>query len=150
MGALRLAAASSRRTRLVRLALGVTLLGVLGAAFSQLSSQAAMVQSGGSMRLGDSLQAPAGSSGGVAAAAQATNEPAAATAAGQQQQQQPGTQQRHVRPPELDQAPKSGMLGLAAAQAAAQADAPAPVPVPGVIPRILHRIYIADPKDEKR
>lgn len=44
----------------------------------------------------------------------------------------------------------SGTLGLAAARAAAAADAQAPEPTPGVIPRLLHRIYIADPTDATR
>ena len=65
----------------------------------------------------------------------------------QQGQQQPG---RHLRPSELDAPVDTGMLGLAAARAEAAADAPAPVPQPGVIPKILHRIYIAEPNDPKR
>lgn len=65
----------------------------------------------------------------------------------QQGQQQPG---RHLRPSELDAPVDTGTLGLAAARAEAAADAPAPVPQPGVIPKILHRIYIAEPNDPKR
>ena len=74
-------------------------------------------------------------------------QPAAQQLDPQQEQQQPG---RHLRPVGLDAPADSGTLGLAAARAAAAADAPAPVPQPGVIPKILHRIYIADPNDPKR
>lgn len=58
--------------------------------------------------------------------------------------------QRARRPPEYDMQPDSGRLGLDAARAAAAADAVQPPVLPGVIPRNFHRIYIADPADEKR
>jgi mannosyltransferase OCH1-like enzyme len=115
------------------------------------------------------IDSSSGAAGGGSAAAAREALAAAATlqqpAALQQQQQQPDLQQaeqqqqkqtqqaqvgRHLRPPELDAPADSGMLGLQAARAAAAADAPAPVVQPGVIPKILHRIYIADPNDPKR
>ena len=67
-----------------------------------------------------------------------------------QQQQQQQQQGRHLRPAEYDARLHSATLGLEAARAAAAADAPAPAAEPGVIPKILHRVYIADPNDEQR
>lgn len=142
---MRLATSSTRGPLLLRAALVVC--AVLVAA-ALVASQGAMLHCGANGGTSRGLPASAGSD--AAAAAAAAGGAAQQTAAAAQGAESASTQQRHARPPELDAPADTGTLGLAAARAAAAADAALPVSQPGVIPRILHRIYIADPNDEKR
>lgn len=133
----------------------LALLLVLAAAAALWASHAATLQC---RQPADGLQAVAGTGGSSADGAATTTAGGGLASSGGEgghlllvpDQQQLAQHARVARPPSNDVMADSGTLGLKAARAAAAADARVPPATPGLIPKLFHRIYIADPNDEKR